>query len=214
MTDEGASRRAVGHRAPALFIDRDGTIIADAHYLADPAGVRLLPGAASAIAAANAARVPVVVVTNQSGIARGLITPAQYEATRARTDALLARQGARVLATYHCPHWPDVTGPCDCRKPALGMYRDAAAHHALDLARSAYIGDRWRDVSPALATGGVGILVPGRETPADDIERAREMLSSRLTIAASLTEAVHLALASVHANRDASSALQQGHAKD
>lgn len=214
MSEVSATRGHDGVQQAALFVDRDGTIIADAHYLADPAGVRLLPGAGAAIAAANAAAVPVVVVTNQSGIARGLITPAQYEATRARTDALLARQGAGVLATFHCPHWPDVTGPCECRKPGLGMYREAAARHGLDLARSAYIGDRWRDVSPALATGGVGILVPGRETPADDVERAREMLSARLTIASSLTEAVHVALASMDTGPGASAALQQGHAKD
>ena len=76
---------------PALFIDRDGTIIADAHYLADASRVRLLPGAAAAVAKANAAQVPIVVVTNQSGIARGLITNAQYEAVR---DQILG-----------CRHW-------------------------------------------------------------------------------------------------------------
>lgn len=184
---------------PALFIDRDGTIIADAHYLADPSGVRLLPGASAAIARANMSGMLVVVVTNQSGIARGLITPAQYEAVRARTDRLLGEHGARVDATYHCPHWPAITGPCDCRKPALGMYRAAAADFGIDLARSAYIGDRWRDVQPAREIGGMGVLVPGVETPEADVELARTHVSPTLCIAASLTEAVTASIAHIRA---------------
>ncbi|MES2521071.1 MAG: HAD-IIIA family hydrolase [Gemmatimonadota bacterium] len=181
----------------ALFIDRDGTLIADAHYLADPAGVRLLPGAAAAVAQANAAGVLVIVVTNQSGIARGLITVAQYEATRDRTVALLAAKGARVDATFHCPHWPAVTGPCDCRKPGLGMYRRAAAEFGIALDQSGYIGDRWRDVQPARETGGIGVLVPGLETPEADLEQARVHVSPRVHIAGNVTDAVHIALASL-----------------
>jgi histidinol-phosphate phosphatase family protein len=184
---------------PALFIDRDGTLIADAHYLADASRVHLLPGAANAVAKANAAQVPVVVVTNQSGIARGLITHAQYEAVRDRTTALLSAGGATVLATYHCPHWGHPKAPCECRKPGLGMYREAAAAHQLDLMRSAYIGDRWRDVQPALATGGIGILVPGIETPAADVEEARSALSARIFMAENILEAVSLALAMIGA---------------
>ena len=182
---------------PALFIDRDGTIIADAHYLADASRVQLLPGAAAAVADANAAQVPVVVVTNQSGIARGLITIAQYEAVRDRTVTLLRAGGASVLATYHCPHWGYPKQPCECRKPGLGMYREAAATHRLDLAQSAYIGDRWRDVQPALATDGIGILVPGVETPAADVEEARSALSDRVFMANTLLEAVSIALAMI-----------------
>ncbi len=181
----------------ALFLDRDGTVIADAHYLADPSGVRLIAGAADAVRWANAQQVPVFLVTNQSGIARGLITPAQYEATRARTEALLAEAGAEIVQTYHCPHWPEVSGPCSCRKPGLGMYQQAAAEHGLDLARAAYIGDRWRDVQPAIATGGVGVLVPGIETPVDDVEQARSALSSRLHVADTLSDAVRWALAAL-----------------
>lgn len=181
----------------ALFLDRDGTVIADAHYLADPAGVRLIHGAAEAVRWANAQQVPVFLVTNQSGIARGLITPAQYQATRARTEALLADAGAEIVQTYHCPHWPEVSGPCNCRKPGLGMYQQAATEHGLDLARAAYIGDRWRDVQPAMATGGVGVLVPGIETPVDDVEQARSALSSRLHVADTLSDAVRWALAAL-----------------
>ncbi len=184
---------------PALFIDRDGTLIADAHYLADASRVQLIPGAAAAVAKANAAQVPVVVVTNQSGIARGLITTFQYEAVRDRTNALLSAEGAAVLATYHCPHWGHPKEPCECRKPGLGMYREAAAAYALDLMHSAYIGDRWRDVQPALATGGIGILVPGIETPAADVEEARSALSARIFMADNILEAVSIALAMIGA---------------
>jgi len=185
--------------SPALFIDRDGTVIADAHYLADASRVQLLAGAAAAIAKANAAQVSVVVVTNQSGIARGLITHAQYAAVRDQTNALLSADGAAVLATYHCPHWGHPKEPCECRKPGLGMYREAAAAYQLDLMHSAYIGDRWRDVQPALTTGGIGILVPGIETPAADVEEARSALSARIFMAENILEAVSIALAMIGA---------------
>ena len=184
---------------PALFLDRDGTLIADAHYLADASRVQLLSGAAAAVAKANAAQVPVVVVTNQSGIARGLITQAQYEAVRDQTNTLLGAGGAAVLATYHCPHWGHPKEPCECRKPGLGMYREAAAAYHLDLTHSAYIGDRWRDVQPALATGGIGILVPGIETPSADVEDARSALSARIFMSENILEAVSIALALISA---------------
>ncbi|HEX7239268.1 MAG TPA: HAD-IIIA family hydrolase, partial [Longimicrobiaceae bacterium] len=102
---------------PAVFLDRDGTVIHDAHYLADPEGVRLLPGAAEAVARLNRAGVPVVLVTNQSGIGRGLFSEADFRAVQDRVEALLAAGGARIDAVYHCPHAPDADPPCDCRKP-------------------------------------------------------------------------------------------------
>jgi histidinol-phosphate phosphatase family protein len=180
---------------PALFLDRDGTIIADAHYPGDPAQVTLLAGAASAIARANASGIPVVVVTNQSGIGRGHITEAQYQAVNARLDQLLAAEGARVDATYHCPHWPERDGPCACRKPGIGMHRDAALALGLALPASAYIGDRWRDVQPAVTTGGLGILVPGEETHMEDLLRAREATGPGVRVADSIDDAVTIALA-------------------
>ena len=157
----------------ALFLDRDGTIIADRHYLGDPALVSLLPGAARAIHAANAHAVPVFVVTNQSGIGRGLITLEQFHAVNQRMITMLAAENATITATYHCPHFPDRDGACECRKPGLGMYRQAAAEHGVSLAQSAFIGDRWRDVEPGVVSGGFAVMVPGRDTPADEIEKAR-----------------------------------------
>jgi histidinol-phosphate phosphatase family protein len=159
---------------PAAFLDRDGTIIRDASYVRDPDVVELLPGAAAAIRRLNERGVPVVVVTNQSGIARGLLGADDYERVRARLDALLAAEGARIDATYMCPHHPDVGGPCDCRKPGLALYRQAAAEHGLDPAASLFTGDRWRDVVPARTFGGVAILLDVASTPAGDRDRARQ----------------------------------------
>jgi histidinol-phosphate phosphatase family protein len=143
----------------AVFLDRDGTIIEDPGYVTDPAVMRLLPGAAGAISRLNQAGWPVIVVTNQSGIARGLLNEAAYAATVRRLDELLAAAGARLDGRYHCPHHPDFTGPCECRKPGLLLYRRAAVDHGLQLARSWWVGDRLRDVLPAERLQGRGLLV-------------------------------------------------------
>lgn len=148
-----------GARAPIAFLDRDGTIVEDPGYLNDPAQVRLLPGAAAAIQRLNAAGVAVVVVTNQSGIARGLVTEAEYAAVASRLDALLAEAGARIDATVWCPHAPEVSGPCECRKPATGGHRRAAAEVARPVAGCWCIGDRPTDLLPARELGGTGVLV-------------------------------------------------------
>ena len=159
-------------RTAAAFLDRDGTLIDDVAYIARPEDVRLIPGAAAAVARLNASNVPVIVVTNQSGIARGYFTFDGYERVRTRLDALLAAEGARIDASYLCPHHPDFSGPCECRKPGTLLYEQAATDLALDLSRSAFIGDRWRDVAPARAFGGRGILVAAPSTPAEDLARA------------------------------------------
>ena len=168
----------------AVFLDRDGTIIEDTGYVASAAEVRLLPGAAAAIARLNAAGIAAVVVTNQSGIARGLLDEAAYAATACRLDDLLAAEGARLAAHYHCPHHPDFTGPCECRKPGLLLYRRAAEDHGLDLQGSWWVGDRIRDVLPAGRLGGRGVLIESQagdrpaERPADTdahLLRARDL---------------------------------------
>jgi histidinol-phosphate phosphatase family protein len=143
----------------AVFLDRDGTLIEDRHYLRDPAQVQLLQGATEAVRQLNLAGLAAVVVTNQSGIARGRLTEADYAATTARLEELLAADGARLDGHWHCPHLPELTGPCDCRKPGPLLYRQAAAALGLDLSRSWWVGDRLRDVQPAQRFGGRGILV-------------------------------------------------------
>lgn len=175
---------------PAVFLDRDGTIIHDAEYLRDPKDVELLPGAAAAITRLNAQGLPVIVVTNQSGIARGLLTPDDYTAVRARLDELLAINGARIDASYVCPHHPDVTGACACRKPATLLYRQAASEHAIDVTRSTFVGDRWRDLAPALELGGRGILISSPSTTDEDLRRAEDEAEVEVEVVSSLEEAV------------------------
>jgi D-glycero-D-manno-heptose 1,7-bisphosphate phosphatase len=177
----------VSGRSVGAFLDRDGTIIHDANYIRDPEDVALLPGAAAAIARLNRAGVIVVVVTNQSGIARGWLSTGDYDSVRRRIDDLLAREDARIDATYVCPHFPEITGPCNCRKPALKLFRDAIADYGIDPGASLFIGDRWRDVAPATALGGRPIFLDVASSPPADRQRVR---AEGLEVAHSLGEAV------------------------
>lgn len=143
---------------PAAFLDRDGTIIEDPGYLDDPDEVQLIPDAASAIRRLNEAGWLVIVVTNQSGIARGYYTESDYQAVRARVDELLSRQGARIDAHYHCPHHPSVSA-CDCRKPGVKHYLDAIGTYGIDPSRSWCVGDKLGDLLPGTRIGAHGLLV-------------------------------------------------------
>jgi D-glycero-D-manno-heptose 1,7-bisphosphate phosphatase len=176
----------------AVFLDRDGTIIRDTHYVGSEDSVELIPGAAEAIRVLNESGWPVVVVTNQSGIARGYFSFEDYERVRHRVDALLSSYGAHVDGTYACPHHPDETGPCECRKPGTLMHRQAADEYGLDVSRSWYIGDRITDLLPAQELGGGGILVPTDETPAQEVQLARR----EFTVARTLDEAIRRAIES------------------
>jgi D-glycero-D-manno-heptose 1,7-bisphosphate phosphatase len=157
----------------AAMLDRDGTIVVDTNYLRDPETVTLLPGAALAIRRLALAGIPSIVCTNQSGIARGIISLAQSRAVRRRVDELLLAEGAMLLDSFCCPHHPDVTGPCACRKPGTLLYERAAAMYGLDLSRSVFIGDKMRDVEPAGAFGALAWLVRSAVTPPADVDRAR-----------------------------------------
>ncbi|AHG90528.1 histidinol-phosphate phosphatase family protein [Gemmatirosa kalamazoonensis] len=179
MSDDGAGRRAV-------FFDRDGTLIDDVHYIADPTKVVLRPGAAGAVRRINQAGWLAIVVTNQSGIARGMLTEDDYRRVEARVGELLGTGGARLDASYFCPHLPEVTGPCACRKPGTALYERAAAEHGIDLARSAYVGDKLRDVEPARRLGGLGVLVPSRDTKWLDQQRARDEFTLNTTLDAAV----------------------------
>lgn len=154
MADAGGDRER-----GAVFLDRDGTIVEDPGFLHDPAAVRLLPGAARAIRRLNDAGWPVVAVSNQSGIARGLYPVAAYEAVQRRLEELLAAHGARLDGSFFCPHHPAITGPCPCRKPGTGLFLEAGARLGIELSRSWFVGDRLSDVEPARRLGGRGLLV-------------------------------------------------------
>jgi len=185
MPDAGpASRRAV-------FLDRDGTLVEDPHpgFLHEPGKVRLLPGAAAAVRRLNLAGWLVVTVSNQSGIARGLYDEAAYAAVQRRVAELLAAHEAHLDASYFCPHHPEFTGPCACRKPGPKLFRDAAAAWGIDLARSWWVGDRLSDVEPARSLGAGpawGILV---ETGHGAAHRAQAR-ALRVRVAADLAAGV------------------------
>jgi D-glycero-D-manno-heptose 1,7-bisphosphate phosphatase len=149
----------VNPRGGAVFLDRDGTIVEDPGFLHEPEKVKLLPGAAEAIRRLNEAGYRVVIVTNQSGIARRRYTVADYQAVQQRLGALLTAHGARIDGAYFCPHHPLLSGPCECRKPGLKLFREAQAEFDIDFTRSWWVGDRLSDVQPARLLGGEGILV-------------------------------------------------------
>ncbi len=144
---------------PAVFLDRDGTLIQERVYLADPEGVVLMPGATDALRALREAGYALVVVTNQSGIARGLYGEDDYRAVARRFDELLRAAEAPVDLTLYCPHHPDFGEACRCRKPDTGMHREAAEALGVSLTESYYVGDKVADVLPAGELGGRGVLV-------------------------------------------------------
>lgn len=172
--------------SPAVFLDRDGTVIEDTGYVHEPGKVKLLPGVAQAIKQLNESGFLAVTVSNQSGIARGLYTVADYTAVQRRLTELLEAHGAHLDGAYFCPHHPRFTGPCECRKPGLKLFRDAAAALDIDLPRSWWVGDRLTDVQPARALGGKAILVAAGEGNLDQ-GQARAMGAK---VVADLTAAV------------------------
>jgi D-glycero-D-manno-heptose 1,7-bisphosphate phosphatase len=144
---------------PALFLDRDGTLVVDTDFVRTPGEVTLLPGAAAAVARANAAGWLTVVITNQSGIARGIFTEDDYQMVAREVERQFAESGARLDLQLHCPHLPAINGPCECRKPGLRLYRDAIARLAIDPMESWFIGDRLSDLAPSRALGGRALQV-------------------------------------------------------
>ena len=180
---------------PAIFLDRDGVVIDDAHHLSSPEQVRIIPGSAEAIASLNRAGWPVVIVTNQSGVARGLFTVDGLHAVHQHISDQLAGYGAKIEAYYFCPHYPTAEVPayravCDCRKPKPGMLLQAAEELRLDLARSWMIGDRETDLAAGAAAGTRTILVrTGNGSLTDATALDRSALNLEL-VAKNLADAV------------------------
>ncbi len=166
-----------------VFLDRDGTINEEVGYLDDPGRLALLPGAAQAIRRINEKQIPVVVITNQSGIARGYFEEAAVEAIHDRLRERLKSEGAHLDGIYLCPHHPEgvipeFTRKCPCRKPGTALVDQAAAELDLDLSASFMIGDHLKDMELALAAGMTAVMVRtghGREqwAQADDDLRRR-----------------------------------------
>lgn len=181
----------------AIFVDRDGVINRAGHkeYVWTRERFAFLPGAVEGLKALRALCRKLVVVTNQSGIGQGLYTEAQYRALRDWYHAELLARGVAFDAEYFCPHHPTLglgayRAACECRKPRIGMLREAARAHGIDLARSCVIGDAARDMEMAKAAGCLAIHVatgpdPGRPDAADhhftNLPEAAAFLARRTT---------------------------------
>jgi D-glycero-D-manno-heptose 1,7-bisphosphate phosphatase len=148
----------------AVFLDRDGTLIEEVGYLDRPERVTLYPFATDAVRALNRAGIRVVMVTNQSGVARGFFSESVVQEVHAHIAHLLARGGAHIDAYYYCPHHPDgrvaaYAIRCECRKPGRALVDRAVAEMGVDPLRSFAVGDRWVDIGLARTFGGKGVLV-------------------------------------------------------
>jgi D-glycero-D-manno-heptose 1,7-bisphosphate phosphatase len=142
----------------AVFLDRDGTIVVDKGYITIPDDVTLLPGAAEAIVRLRGAGLKVFVVSNQAGVAKGLLSEEELTGINQRMLMMLGAEGALLDGIYCCPHHPEGSEPdyaveCACRKPKPGLLEQAAAEHGLDFSECAIVGDSARDVQAGRAAG-------------------------------------------------------------
>jgi D-glycero-D-manno-heptose 1,7-bisphosphate phosphatase len=141
---------------PLILLDRDGTLITEQDYLKDPRKVRFLPGSIAGLKRLARAGYPMVVISNQSGIGRGLMTRQDVERVNRRFLQLLKNQGVR-LGVYYCPHHPKIN--CACRKPKLKLVKQAAHDLGLSWKNCISVGDKKCDVAMGRRTGGKGVLV-------------------------------------------------------
>ena len=148
----------------AAFLDRDGTVLEEAGYLDRLERLVFFPFAIDAIRLLNRAGYAVVIVTNQSGVGRGMYEESFVRDAHAVIDERVRDGGGRIDGFYYCPHHPNAEVEryrrnCDCRKPGPGMLRAAATELGIDLTRSVAVGDKWTDVQAGVAAGGRGVLV-------------------------------------------------------
>ena len=158
------SRHGVSQVRSAVFLDRDGTLLEEAGYLDRLERLVFFPYSLEAMRLLNRAGYAVVIITNQSGVGRGLYEEAFVHRAHEAMDERVRAAGARIDGYYYCPHHPEAEvekyrRDCDCRKPGPGMLRQAAADLGLDIARSFTVGDKWTDVQAGGAAGARGILV-------------------------------------------------------
>jgi D-glycero-D-manno-heptose 1,7-bisphosphate phosphatase len=180
-------------RRPAVFLDKDGTLIEDVPYCVDPHKLRLLPGALEGLGRLQTAGYQLLVVSNQSGVAHGYFAEAALAAVEARLRALLGAAGIELAGFYYCPHHPagrvkQYALDCDCRKPAPGLLLRAARELELELARSWMIGDILHDVEAGHRAGCRAVLIDnGNETEWElTALRAPEVIVADLSQAAAV----------------------------
>ncbi|OBF49886.1 histidinol phosphate phosphatase [Mycobacterium sp. 852002-53434_SCH5985345] len=172
-------------KVSTVFLDRDGTInvkAADGEYIRFPEDLVLLPGAARSVAALNAAGLRTILVTNQRWLSEPAADAARFAAVHDRLEQLLAAEGARLDAAYHCPH---AAASCDCRKPGAGMLVRAAQEHGFALAEAVMIGDSESDVEAGRAAGTATVLLrrgdgdaAGADVVVDDLAAAVRLILS------------------------------------
>lgn len=184
----------------AVFLDRDGTLVDELGFLRRPEDLRLLPRAAEGVRAFNAAGWRTIVVTNQSGLARGLFSADDLAAVHARLEAALAEEGARLDAILHCPHHPEEGAPplratCECRKPAPGLLFEAASRFGLELGACWIVGDSLRDLEAGkrAGLGGELLLLTGKGK--DELALLSESERHLVRVAPDLLAAAHAILA-------------------
>jgi D-glycero-D-manno-heptose 1,7-bisphosphate phosphatase len=146
-----------------VILDRDGTIVVDRHYLADPAGLEFLPGAAQGLRRLHEQGHRLVVISNQSGIGRGLLTLSQLEAVHERLLQMMREAGAPLEAIYFCPHAPDAG--CECRKPRSELFWRAAAELGFKPAEAVVVGDKASDIEFGHRVGVKTIFIAGQPGP-------------------------------------------------
>jgi heptosyltransferase II len=171
-----------------IFLDRDGTLNADPGYIKSPDQLELFPGVPEALARLYRAGARLILVTNQSGVARGLISRGDLDAVHAKLTRLLDEAGASLEAIYFCPHHPDEG--CDCRKPKRGMIDQAVRERGVDLKRAYLIGDHMRDIELAKRVGARSILVTTGVVRPQEIEGPKSSTVVPDWIASSLADAV------------------------
>ena len=175
---------AVGR--PAVFLDRDGTVTVERGYVTRPEDLELIPGAGAAVRALNEAGLLAVLVSNQSGVARGLMSEEDLACVHRALEDLLGAEGAELDAAYYCPNHPDgtvgrYTRDASCRKPALGMLELATADRDIDVRTSYMVGDQLTDVGFAAGAGLTMVLVltgKGRETERAAREKGLEVAAT------------------------------------
>jgi len=174
---------------PAVFLDRDGTINEERGYLCDPEAVALLPTVCEALSLLNTLNIPAIVITNQSALGRGLMTWDEFDAVNATLWMALQQCGVHYDALYYCPHPPNPTLPCACRKPRPGLLLQAAVDLGIDLSRSYMIGDKQSDLDAGYAAGCHTVLV--RTGFGEETRKSLKLQAQQLDyVASTLLEAV------------------------
>jgi len=170
----------------AVFLDRDGVINEEVEYLTDTKDVQLISGAAEAIKRLNDAGFKVMAITNQSAVARGMISEEDLKKINEKIASLVADSGGEIDKFYYCPHHPDFTGSCECRKPKPGMLLKAAEEFGIKLKSSYLIGDTKSDIGAGKAAGCTTILVLTGYGKEDQEEAGADYVEEDLSAAVKL----------------------------